>query len=66
VFGVSLVDPRLAIPDVLPDLGLSIAVLYGKYAAGDRPPDVLLNRALRIYPPYFIVLVGAILVSLYA
>jgi peptidoglycan/LPS O-acetylase OafA/YrhL len=68
VFGVWLVDARLAVQMFYLLSGFSMAFVWqGKYAASRAPlRTFFVGRALRIYPQYFMVLVPTILLSIYA
>jgi peptidoglycan/LPS O-acetylase OafA/YrhL len=61
-------EPQLIIQMFYILSGFTIAfVWYGKYAGSETPTRTFwINRARRIYPQYYLVLIGAILVSLYA
>ena len=67
VFGVSLVDARLAVQLFYLLSGFSMAFVWqGKYATSQAPlRTFFIGRALRIYPQYFMVSVPAILLSVY-
>jgi peptidoglycan/LPS O-acetylase OafA/YrhL len=67
-FGVFLADARVAIQMFYLVSGFAMAFVWqGKYATARDPVRTFLaNRALRLYPQYFIVLIGAILISIYA
>jgi peptidoglycan/LPS O-acetylase OafA/YrhL len=68
VFGVSLVDARLAVQMFYLLSGFSMAYVWqGKYSASRSPlRTFFVGRALRIYPQYVMVLVPTILLSIYA
>jgi peptidoglycan/LPS O-acetylase OafA/YrhL len=68
VFGVWLVDARLAVQLFYLLSGFSMAFVWQeKYATSQAPlRTFFLGRALRIYPQYFMVLVPTVLLSVYA
>jgi peptidoglycan/LPS O-acetylase OafA/YrhL len=68
IFGIWLIDARLAVQMFYLLSGFSMAFVWqGRYATSRSPlRTFFIGRALRIYPQYFLVLFATILLSVYA
>lgn len=68
IFGIWLIDARLAVQMFYLLSGFSMAFVWQEKYATSRSPlrTFFIGRALRIYPQYFLVLFATILLSVYA